>query len=353
MLACSAGLLLSASGFGQVSVAFVDSLRKAHHIPELAYAVVSSNDVLDMHVLGVKRAGSDIQAEYTDRFRIGSTTKTITGFLAAQLVHSGKIAWDTRFFDLFPEMKAKSLAVYHDLTLLDLLSFRAPLYKYTYTDTEPRREAFIGDAADQRRQLAAWGFAHGPVNTTDSVNFSNLSYVAAGLMLEKASGRSFEELVAALGKLLRTSFHFGAPNSKDTLQPWGHDAQLRPEPPGDSYKLGWLQAAGNVNVNLAGYAKFISLLLHGYRGGSGLMTQPEFEFLLFGRPRCAVGWFWYTDDDGKRVAWHVGNPGTFLSKVYVHAEEDRAYILFANVQSDEADAGLDALYATLRARDGY
>lgn len=345
LLTCLPSLL-----FAQLSVAFVDSLRQAHHIPELAYAVVSPQEVIELQVLGTKRADRQVSAEQDDRFRIGSNTKTITSFIVARLVHEKKIAWDARFFDLFPDMKEKALPVYHDLTLLDLLSFRTRLYKYTYTDAEPRQDAFVGDPAEQRRQFAAWAFAHEPVRITGEVNFSNLSYVAAGLMLEKVSGRSYRELVAALGKELDVHLALGAPNTTDTLQPWGHNAQLRPEPPGDSYKLAWLEAAGNINMSLPDLVKFTQVLMRGMAGRSDLLTQQEFEFMLFGRPQCALGWFWYTDDAGKRVAWHVGNPGTFLSKVYIHADEDRAYILFANVQSDEADAGLDAMYEALRTR---
>lgn len=340
--------ILPFAGSAQLSPAFADSLRIAHHIPELAYAAVSADSVIELHVLGEKRAGSGRPAEINDHFRLGSNTKTITGFIAARLVHDKRISWDTRFFDLFPEMRKASLPVYRELTLLDLLSFRARLYKYTYTDNEPKREALTGAIADQQRQLAAWGFAHEPLATTDSVNFSNLCYVAAGLMLERATGRTYDELVSDLGRELGIDFGFGAPNTADTLQPWGHDAHGKPEPPGGSYKLGWLEAAGNIHVDVGGHARFLQLLLSGLSGRSDLLTREEFKFLLFGRPRCALGWFWFLDEEEKRVAWHVGNPGSFLSKVYVHADEDRAYILFANLQSDDADAGLDALYEGLR-----
>lgn len=166
---------MPATAEAQLSVDVVDGLRVAHRIPELAYAVVSSTHVLEMQVLGEKRAGSGLRAEPTDRFRLGSNTKTITAFLAARLVHEGRISWNTRFFDLFPEMRKGARNEYHQLTLRDLLSFRVRLYKYTYTDQVPRPEDLSGDEAAQRQQLAAWGFAHEPLNSVDSINFSNLA----------------------------------------------------------------------------------------------------------------------------------------------------------------------------------
>ncbi len=55
-----------------------DSIRKAYQIPELGYAVVSSARVLALEVLGHKQANRPIRAQRTDRFRIGSNTKTVT-----------------------------------------------------------------------------------------------------------------------------------------------------------------------------------------------------------------------------------------------------------------------------------
>lgn len=339
------------AAMAQLSMSVADSLRKAHRIPELAYAVVSSTHMLETQVLGERRAGSGPPAEPTDRFRLGSITKTITAFLAARLVHEGKISWNTRFFDLFPEMREGARNVYHELTLRDLLSFRVRLYKYTYTDQEPRPGDLSGDAGAQRRQLAAWGFAHEPLNSVDSINFSNLAYVAAGLMLETASGRSYRQLVDELGGQLGVRFDFGAPNHSDTLQPWGHTSELVPEPPGDDRKLSWLESAGNINVSLLDHARFVQELLRGLKGASPLLPAPEYEDLLFGSPRFALGWWWEVDEQGGRHAWHLGNPGTFLSVVHVHADADRAYILFANVQSDEAAEGMRALYERLKEHD--
>lgn len=354
LVACwiTIGVWLPGTLTAQVPFSFVDSLRKAHRIPELAYAVVSSNEVLEMQVLGTKRADSNLLAEITDRFRIGSNTKTITALIAAQLVREGTITWDKRFFHLFPEMEKSARAEYRDLTLRDLLSFRTQLYKYTYTDVEPRPKELTGDEGEQRRQLAAWGFAHKPLNSADSINFSNLAYVAAGLMLEKASGRSYQQLVEELGKRLDVHFAFGAPNNSDQFQPWGHDAHLKPEPPGDNRKLSWLEAAGNINVNMQDYARFVQELLRGLKGKSPLLAAPEFEDLLFGRPRFALGWWWGVDEQGQRMAWHLGNPGTFLSVVYMHADEDLAYIIFMNVQSDEAMEGIRVLYDRLKEHYG-
>jgi CubicO group peptidase (beta-lactamase class C family) len=340
------------SAHAQMTTIFADSIRNQYHIPELGYAVVSSEKTLELAIIGVKRINTSIEAESTDKFRIGSNTKAITGFIAAQLVRRQKISWDTKFFDLFPELKAKSNHAYYNLTLLDLLSFRTKLFPYTYTYEEPTQDQFTGNEEEQRYQFTIWFFQHKPVRSKNDINFSNLGYVAAAEMLEKASGKSYKELVTDLGTLLGISFGFGSPNSIDTSQPWGHDKDLNSEPPGDSYKLNWLLPAGNIHVSLPDYAKFIQLQLNGLSGQSNLLTKEEFIFLHFGLPEFSVGWFWQTDENNQTYSYNIGNPGTFLTKVFVFKNIDRAFILFANSQSADTDTGLTVLYEELKSKYG-
>ncbi len=89
----------------QSAVKFTDSIRRVYKIPEVGYAVVSSDSVYEMNVLGVRKINTRLKAGMGDRFRMGSNTKAITGFIAARLVKQGKLSWHTNFFDLYPEMK--------------------------------------------------------------------------------------------------------------------------------------------------------------------------------------------------------------------------------------------------------
>lgn len=334
--------------YGRSAKVFADSIRKVYKIPELAYAVISADSVYDMRVLGVRKIHTQLQARYTDRFRLGSNTKAITGLLAAILVKQGKLSWNTKFFDLFPEMKAGSKKEYYNYTLLDLLSFRTKLIRYTYTDALPVKGQFKGDEDKQRYQFVQWILQQPPVQTNDEVSFSNPSYVAAGLMLEKASGKNYKQLVKELGEHMGITIDFGQPNAKDLSQTWGHNASLTPEAPADNYKLNWLLPAGNVNLTLPDYIKFMQLQLKGLQGHSGLLNKQEFEFLHYGRSTFAVGWFWEKDEKDRMVSSSVGNPGTFLAKVYVFKNENKAFIILSNAQTDASDTGMDILYDELK-----
>lgn len=333
---------------GQSTTAFADNIRKASKIPELAYAVVSSDSVYEMQVLGVRKINTQLPARFNDRFRIGSNTKAVTGMLAALLVKQGKLSWNTKFFDLLPGMKPYSRKEYYNYTLLDLLTFRTRFVRYTYTDALPAKDQISGDEQKQRYLFLQWVLQQPPIKTGNAVSFSNPNYVAAGLMLEKASGKSYKQLVKELGQELDIDFDFGQPNAGDITQTWGHNASLTPEAPADNYKLNWLLPAGNINLSLPGYTQFIQHQLKGLQGKSNILSQQEFEFLHYGAPTFAIGWFWEKDEKGRLVSTSTGNPGTFLAKVYVFKNENRAFILLSNAQTDEADEGMDMLYAELR-----
>lgn len=346
-------MLIPVSVRSQEMVSLADSLRKAYKIPALSYAVVSADSVYEIRALGVKKINSKLHATLSDRFRIGSNTKAITGYIAAILVKEGKIKWDTRFFDLYPELKSESRKEHYNLTLLQLLAMRTKLFPYTYTYKQPVPGQFKGDENLQRYQFTEWFLKHELTQMRDSVCFSNLGYVAAALMLEKVTGKTYAQLLNELGKQLDIDFQFGQPNAADKEQVWGHNEQLIPEAPANNQKLNWLQAAGNINATLPDYVKFVQLQLKGLAGKSDLLTKEEFSFLHYGLPRFAVGWFWGKDDENRRYSYNVGNPGTFLTKVYVYGDIDRAFIIFVNAQTDEADRGTELLLSKLIAKYGH
>lgn len=326
-----------------------DSLRQKFKIPELAYAVVSSDSVLELCVSGTHKINGKGKAQLNDRFRIGSNTKTVTAYIAALLVKQKKIAWDTRFFDVFPELKSQSHPAYHACTLQDLITFRVNILSWTYTYEKPSIHDIKGDKHQQQYAFIAWILRQEPDTARKVPYWSNPSYVAAGMMLEKASGKTYEELVAELGQTLRVSFSFGQPNTIDPRQPWGHNQDLIPEKPALNKKLNWLGPAGNITVSLPDYCKFIQLQLQGLRGQSEIFTAEEFNTFHYGLPGFSYGWQMVKDDtSGLRYSYHKGNPGTFLSKVFICRETNRAFIFFTNVQSNEAEEGISVLFNRLR-----
>ncbi|MEO8769106.1 MAG: serine hydrolase [Ferruginibacter sp.] len=337
----------------QSTINFGDSIRLAYKIPELAFAVLSSDSIFELHTIGVQRINTNFKANPNDRFHIGSNTKAITAFIAALLVEKGKIKWDTKFLDLFPALKLKSKKVYHTITLENLLTFRGKLPKYTYTFEKPTLKEITGDNANQRLLLAKYFLSQNPMKEENGLTASNADYILAGLMLEKATGKSYKELVTDFGKTLNIDFGFDYPNLLDTLQLWGHDVDLKPLPPFDNYKLNWLLSAGNINVSLPDYVKFIQLQLQGLKGNSTLLSKNEFDKLLFGLPIFSFGWFNENDKGTNHtIAYNEGNAGAFITQVKIIKQADRAYIFFTNSATVETKKGIIILQDYLQKKYG-
>lgn len=332
---------------------FVESIRILHHIPELNYAIVSSDSIFEMESLGFKRINTNYKADLKDKFRLGSLTKTVTSYLAATLVKEGKIKWETKFFDLYPELKDKSNPATYNFTLEDFITFRANINTWSYGNETPTQKEIKGNNQQQRYEFIAWFLQQTPNLEQQKVYWSNPSYVAAGLMLEKATGKSYETLIKELGDSLDIDFQFGQPNLIDGNQPWGHDEDLKPEKPKLNYKLNWLSSAGNINVNLPDYCKFVQMQLQGLQGKSKIFTAEEFEKMHFGLPEFSYGWYSGIDKNNlMQYSFHNGNPGTFLTKVYLCKSINKAFIIFANVQSEKADKGLILLLEALEKKYG-
>ncbi|QSW91140.1 beta-lactamase family protein [Flavobacterium endoglycinae] len=334
--------------YAQKNNAFAEKVREQYKIPELAYAVVSSDSIFEMEVLGYQRNNSSSKAKIDDRFRLGSMTKTITSYIATLLVKEGKIKWNTKFFDLYPELKTKSNPNTYNFTLQDFLTFRAKLPIWSYGNQTPTKKEITGNDQQQRYEFIAWFFRQNFNVEKQDIYWSNPSYVAAGLMLEKATGKTYETLVKELGKSLNIDFDFGQPNIKDKNQPWGHDENLKPEKPALNYELNWLSSAGNINCSLPDYCKFSQMQLQGLLGKSKLLTAEEFNNMHCGFPEYSFGWQSEIKENGLKYSFHNGSPGTFLTKVYLCPSINKAFILFANVQSEEADQGLMILLNKLQ-----
>ena len=146
----------------------VDILNEARiefNIPAFGAIIVNSNTVIDKAIIGVRNIESNQKATFNDHFHLGSNMKAITGFIAGKLVEDGVISWDTRFFDLFPELKNGAREDYYHITLGDLLSHQSQILPLksgvsTLMEKIPKLE---GDIKDRRLKFCEYVLKEEPV----------------------------------------------------------------------------------------------------------------------------------------------------------------------------------------------
>jgi CubicO group peptidase (beta-lactamase class C family) len=346
----------SAGAQDQSHQSVADSIRIEYGIPEIGYAVVSADSIIEINTLGFKMIHKEYAAEPNDKFHLGSIAKSVTGLVAALLLKQEKIEWDTKFFDLMPELKQESDSRYWDMTLVDLLGHRAWLQPFTDENEYPDRKLFSGSVAEQRRQFVAWALKLEPIVTDEPFSYSNAGYSAAAVMLERVSGKTWEDLILELGNQLGLDFGFSFPDTVNHSQPWGHsevDSQLVPGPPSDVENLFLVAPAGDLNLSINHLAKLIQINLRGLQGRCPLLSQEEFEFLHYGlEDHYSIGWSWGINDKGHHISAHTGSAGTFFCLVYISREVDRGYVLVANSGTERTENGLIELRRFLVRKHG-
>lgn len=350
LLLCISTIIYLSSNAQQLKKS-ADSLRIAGEIPELSYAILTSDSVIVSRVIGFHKStlkSDDTRALPEDYFHLGSNTKAITGYIAGYLVEQNKISWSAKLFALFPEWKSAANPAFYDVTLADLLSHRARIQPYTSGTEFQLLPKFTGSKSDRRKEFALFLLHNNPLEkNAKSYNYSNAGYSIAACMLEQASGKTWEELVdEVLNKKLGLHYMFGWPNKSATNQPWGHwmeNDKFVPVPGNTDYNLNLIEPAGDISMPIADYVKFIQLNLAGLTGKPGFLKPQTIEYLHYGHPEYAIGWL-NTNSAQKHSSEHAGSAGTFYCYTLINKDKNLAYVIMANSATDKA---LDSIFKLL------
>jgi len=343
--------MLSYSSFCQDISKVATEILLKDSIPAIAYAVVAVDEI-KFDVVGIRNINErENKVQKSDYFHLGSNSKAITGFVAAYLVELGKINWDTKFFDLLPNLLGESNPNYKDISLQDLLSHRAKINAFTSGNDFLNLPEFNGNKKEQREQFAKYVLTLDPVDNNEVYNYSNAGYSIAILMLEKVTDKSWEDLVKlVLTDKLNLEVAFGWPNRNFKNQPFGHweeNGKIIALNPTIDYDLKWIEPGGDLSMKIEDYAKFIQLNLQGLKGKGNELKAETYQFLNFGLPNYSIGWANY-ELKGNKFAEHAGSDGTFFSYTLIDTEFKKAYIILVNSGTLNAQEGVFKLIKELK-----
>ena len=198
-------------------------------LPAVAAAVVKNGKIVAAGAVGTRRLGTDTPVTINDRFHIGSDTKAMTSLLAGMLVEEGKLRWNTTVGEIYPELVDKMSKGVKDITLEQLLSHTSgipgdsmehvPLISSSVTDEAVNLDGMRYTLVTRLLPLALHA------QPGERFEYSNLGYTLAGAMMERVTGKTWEELVVAriFDPLKLTSASFGAQSSLGRVDaPLGH-----------------------------------------------------------------------------------------------------------------------------------
>jgi CubicO group peptidase (beta-lactamase class C family) len=353
-------------------------------VPALAAAAVQGARVIAAGAVGTRRAGFDIPVTREDRWHIGSDTKAMTATLAATEVEAGRLAWDSTVGALFPEIAPMDARLAR-VTLAQLLSHTSGLAPDDQAWFDLVMQAYTagGDDTLNLDEMRLWllgRFAPRPVPAEPGSRwaYANMNYVIAGAMIERATRRTWEELVAEriFAPLGLGTAGFGPQARRGFVDaPLAHaarpDGTLKPilaGPNGDAPAV--IGPAGVAHLSILDFAAWA-----GWNAGEGRrgppIVRPETLRLLHSpratippRPGAApgtpegggfycMGWgILQTTFSTEPVITHTGSNTMNLAMVFLQPRHDFAMVMATNAGTPRADAMLRDVAAAIYARYG-
>jgi len=332
----------------------LETIRVKHNLPALAAAVVVDGKIVVTNAVGFRKNGDAERVTVDDKFHLGSVTKSMTATVAAMLVEQGIISWTTTIGETFPELKSDIHPDYLGVTLEQLLSHRSGAPGDAPGDLWRKAWVAKGTAAEQRLAFIKGILARKPeAKPGTKFIYSNQGYTIAGVMLEKATGKTWEELLRSMlfEPLGMTTAGFGAPASLDKVdQPWGHTKTLvsgieavPPGPRADNPLA--ITPAGAVHCSMGDLAKYAAFHMAGERGESKSLKAESFKKLhtaVAGKDDYALGWMvlkrsWANG----RALMHNGSNTMFYVVVWMAPDKNCAVIVASNIGGDDALKGCD------------
>lgn len=325
-------------------VEVLEPIRQKYGVPAIAGAIVTVDGLKTSGVVGVRKAGTAIQATIDDQWHLGSGTKAMTAVLVARLVEKKLMRWDMTVAEVFPEIKIHPEA--EAISITHLLTHRAGLEANLDWDAISRN----GPISEQRLEAVRKGLAEKPRNPIGTVyEYSNLGYVIVGAMIERIIKSSWEdqmqqEVFDPLG-MSRAGFGgTGIPGKID--QPWGHTKKDQPVagngPMVDNPQV--MGPAGIVNDSLADWSKFIADQLRGSVGMPALLQKETYTFLHsapFGGD-YAYGWLVKQREwGGGTVLTHAGCNTMNYAVAWLAPKRQFGVIVCINQGDDDAGKACD------------
>jgi CubicO group peptidase (beta-lactamase class C family) len=323
--------------------ASVAEIRVRNKIPGLVVAIVTKSGVESIAVDGIRQQGKSNLITANDRMHLGSCTKAFTATLCAVLVADGKLKWTSTVEELLGSDVPGMHADWKSVTLEELLRHRsgAP----SAPSPEDWKEAFAcTDSPKECRTVFVRSMlARAPALTRATFAYSNQGYAIAGRMIEIASGKDFESLLAerVLVPLTIQDFGFGIPTKSNTNSPSGHAEDATPR---DMDNPNAIAPAGTLHMPVGEWAKFIAFHL-GAEPPAALAGAASQLAHLHARgdiePFEALGWMTANRAWGGKVLTHSGSNTLWHCVAWLSPENGFAVLAASNQGGDAAAKACD------------
>ena len=282
-------------------------------VPAVTLAVVQDGETTLLKAWGQRDVEAGLPATPQTQFLICSITKTFTATALALLVDEGRLDWTKPVRDTIPEFRLRDPVATERVTVRDLLCHHSGLPRHDWV--------WIPDDLSPLQMMIALRHLEPARDIRTTFQYNNLAYNAAGIVLERVSGQSYEDFVRTrLMDRLHMPAGFSAADhaaALDAAVPYlveRGNARAR----GKFFPI-TTTAAGAITTSVASLANWMKFLLaEGEFAGQRLLSptliremqtprvhESAPEFAEFGHGHYGLG-FRSTSYRGERVVGHSG-----------------------------------------------
>lgn len=323
--------------------ASVAEIRARNKIPSLVVAIVTKSGAESIAVDGIRQQGKSDLITTTDRMHLGSCTKAFTATLCAVLVADGKIKWTSTVEELLGSDVSGMHADWKSVTLDELLRHRSGAPSAPSTDEWKQAISCTDSPKECRAAFVRSILSRAAAQVRGTFAYSNQGYAIAGRMIEIASGKEYESLLAerVLVPLTIKDFGFGIPTKKDSNSPSGHAEDATPR---DMDNPNAIAPAGTLHMPVGEWAKFIAFHL-GANPPAQLAGAASQLAHLHARgdiePFEALGWMTADRTWGGKVLTHSGSNTLWYCVAWLSPEKGFAVLAASNQGGNAAAKACD------------
>ena len=163
----------------------VEKELKAWDQPSMALGVVKDGKIELCEAFGYADVEAGRKADADTLYQIGSCSKAFTAALVAILVDQGKLDWDTPIQKYVPEVRFYDDFTTANVTLRDLLCHRTGLPRHEYS--------WYGTDFDKATLVHNLRYLEPNQPIRSKFQYNNQCFILAGYIVERVTGKSFEE----------------------------------------------------------------------------------------------------------------------------------------------------------------
>ena len=262
-----------ADSFDPVLASRIDSLvadhLKAAAVPGVSVAVMRGGGSMHKVAIGLADEDTERTVVTTDKFRVGSITKTFVASIVLQLEEEGALSLDDPLDHWVP-----GFSLGDAVTLRRLLSHTSGVFNFT---DDP---AFLGRAtkAATPEEIIRWALDHGPVFAPGTdYSYSNTNFLLLGLTIENVTGQRFSDVLhqRLLGPLALDDVWFEGGTSVPTVEGF-----LSGDSTG-AFDISWAWTAGGMDATASGLCRWAQAL---YGGGEQVLKSARLAEMLSPTP---------------------------------------------------------------------